>query len=75
MIDRRSNDHDHDDDFPSGPPGVVASALVPLRTALVEPRFRGDPLESLEEPPVTLGELLRGLWHELALFSPRASLA
>lgn len=64
---------DHDDDFPSGPPGVpygTIAAPAPreaddTRPDLSTPTFRADPIDSLREPPVTLRELARAWWCEL----------
>ncbi len=65
---------DHDDDFPSGPPGVPYGSITTptvsrhaddTRPDLATPAFRPDPIDSLREPPVTLTQLARAWWSEL----------
>ncbi|MBX7192250.1 MAG: hypothetical protein K1X94_09340 [Sandaracinaceae bacterium] len=61
--------HDDDDDDFRGPPAVHHASA--RRGYLARPRrakrsvFLADPIDSLREPPVPLGQLLGELWGEL----------
>lgn len=67
---------DHDDDFPSGPPGVAVTASTPRRLESYDAHdtvpgalapehtrlvFHRDPIDSLREPPLSLRELSKAL--------------
>ncbi len=55
---------DDDDDDRPGPP-AVRYAPIPRRRPSPAPRFRADPIDSLREPPMRLGDLLGELWSDL----------